>query len=107
MIPALVVLGDAIALFGSWVAVNIKGAVSFRLFFAQVFAELRFVDLIPSLIKTFFFGMAVGLIACYKGYHSNRGTEGVGEASNQSVVIASLLIFFIDMVAVQVTSFFL
>jgi ABC-type transporter Mla maintaining outer membrane lipid asymmetry permease subunit MlaE len=31
----------------------------------------------------------------------------VGEASNQSVVIASLVIFFIDMVAVQVTSFFL
>src|ERR1051326_998908 len=107
MIPALVVLGDAVALFGSWVAVNIKGAVSFRLFFAQVFEELRFVDLIPSLIKTFFFGMAVGLIACYKGYNSNRGTEGVGEASNQSVVIASLVIFFIDMVAVQVTSFFL
>jgi phospholipid/cholesterol/gamma-HCH transport system permease protein len=104
MLPLLVVFADAVALFGSWVAVNIKSEVSFRLYFAQVFNQLTFYDVIPAFIKTVFFGLAIGIVSCYKGYFANRGTEGVGEASNQAVVLASLLIFIIDMIAVQMAS---
>jgi phospholipid/cholesterol/gamma-HCH transport system permease protein len=66
---------------------------------------LAFIDVLPALIKTLFFGFSIGLIGCYKGYNSNKGTEGVGEAANASVVYASLMIFIIDMIAVQITSF--
>jgi len=104
--PILIILGDAIALYGSFLAVNIKGAVSFTLFFKQVFESLEFSDLIPALIKTFFFGFAIGLIGCYKGYYSTKGTEGVGRSANSAVVIASLLVFIIDLIAVQITEFF-
>ena len=62
--------------------------------------------MIPAVIKTFFFGFAVGLIGCFKGYQSNKGTEGVGIAANSAVVIASLLIFIMDMIAVQLTDLF-
>jgi phospholipid/cholesterol/gamma-HCH transport system permease protein len=55
-------------------------------------------------IKTIFFGYAIGLIGCYKGYNSNLGTEGVGIAANASVVLGSLAIFILDMIAVQITS---
>jgi len=58
------------------------------------------------LLKQFFFGFAVGLISCYKGYNADKGTEGVGKASNMAVVYSSLLVFIIDMVAVQLTSLF-
>jgi phospholipid/cholesterol/gamma-HCH transport system permease protein len=51
-----------------------------------------------------FFGFAIGFVGCYKGYHSNRGTESVGIAANSAVVTASLWIFFIDMIVVQVTT---
>ena len=105
-IPILIIIGDAIALYGSYLAVNIKGVVSFSLYFKQVFESLEFSDLIPALIKTFFFGFAIGLIGCYKGYNSSKGTEGVGRSANSAVVIASLLVFIIDLMAVQITEFF-
>jgi phospholipid/cholesterol/gamma-HCH transport system permease protein len=105
MLPLLTIYSDAISMFGSFVGVNIKGDVNFRLFFSQAFAQLSFTDLIPALIKTTLFGLVIGLISCYKGYYSDKGTEGVGQAANASVVISSLLIFIIDILAVQVSNF--
>jgi phospholipid/cholesterol/gamma-HCH transport system permease protein len=107
MLPILTIFNDVISMFGSFAGVNIKGDVSFHLYFAQAFAQLSFTDVIPSIIKTIFFGLAIGLIACYKGYNSNKGTEGVGEAANSSVVLASLMVFIVDIVAVQITSLFI
>ena len=106
MLPILVVFADAIGLLGSFVGVNLKGNVSSYLFFSQIFQSLEFKDLFPAFIKTFFFGFAIGLIGCYKGYNSNKGTEGVGKAANSAVVFASLMVFIIDMIAVQITSLF-
>jgi len=60
--------------------------------------------LLPALVKTIFFGFAIGFIGCYKGFTSNRGTESVGIAANTAVVTASLWIFVIDAIAVQITS---
>ena len=62
-----------------------------------------FIDLLPAVIKSVFFGFAVGFVGCYKGYNSNSGTESVGLAANSAVVSASLWIFFLDVVAVQIT----
>nr|WP_262511261.1 ABC transporter permease [Mucilaginibacter terrenus] len=76
---------------------------SFRLFFDQVFRSLSFGDILPALIKTFFFGFAVGLIGCYKGYFSSKGTRGVGHSANSAVVLSSVIIFIIDLLAVQFT----
>jgi phospholipid/cholesterol/gamma-HCH transport system permease protein len=104
MLPILVILADGFGLFGSFVGVNLKGDVSAYLFFSQIFQSLEFEDLIPAIIKTFFFGYFIGLIGCYKGYNSNKGTEGVGEAANSAVVLGSLMVFIIDMIAVQITS---
>jgi phospholipid/cholesterol/gamma-HCH transport system permease protein len=105
-IPILIIIGDAVALYGSYLAINIRGSVSLTFFFKQVFDSLAFSDIIPAFVKSFFFGFAIGLIGCYKGYNSNKGTEGVGRSANSSVVIASLLVFLIDLVAVQITEFF-
>jgi phospholipid/cholesterol/gamma-HCH transport system permease protein len=106
MLPVLVIVSDAISLYGAYIGCNLKGELSFKLFFLQVFEKLTFGDVFPATIKTFFFGLAVGLIACFKGYNSNKGTAGVGESANASVVYGSLCIFIIDMIAVQFTSLF-
>ncbi len=106
MIPILTIMGDAIALCGSFIAVRIKSSVSFTLFFSQVFESTEFSDFLPAFIKSFFFGFAIGLIGCYKGYNSKKGTEGVGESANSAVVVASLLVFVLDLIAVQITEFF-
>ncbi|WP_348813917.1 MlaE family ABC transporter permease [Flavobacterium maritimum] len=106
MLPILVLFGDAIALFGSFLVENLKGNVSFLLYFNQVFDALEFGDLIPSTIKTFFFGFAIGLVGCFKGYYCKKGTAGVGLAANSAVVYTSMLLFIIDFVAVFVTDIF-
>ena len=106
MLPILVLMGDAIALYGSYIIENIKGEVSFLLYFNKVFDSLEFSDLIPAIIKTYFFGFAIGLVGCFKGYYCKKGTVGVGEASNSAVVYTSMLLFVIDFIAVFVSDIF-
>jgi phospholipid/cholesterol/gamma-HCH transport system permease protein len=103
MLPVLVLLADAIALYGSFLGVNIRGSTSFSLFYYQVTNILDFGDILPAFIKTFFFGFTVGMIGCYKGYYSNKGTEGVGHSANTAVVLSSVMVFVIDLIAVQIT----
>jgi len=106
MLPILVFFGDAIAIFGSAMVENMKGNVSFLLYFNQVFDSLQFSDVIPTTFKTFFFGFAIGLVGCYKGYNCKKGTAGVGLAANSAVVYTSMLLFIIDFIAVFVTNIF-
>ena len=106
MIPLLIILGDSIALFGSALVENLKGDVSFQLYFNKVFNSLKFSDLIPATVKSFFFGFAIGLVGCFKGYNCKKGTVGVGEASNAAVVYTSMLLFIIDFIAVFVSDIF-
>jgi phospholipid/cholesterol/gamma-HCH transport system permease protein len=106
MLPLLVILSDAIGLMGSFLVENVKGGVSLKLYFTKVFDFLKFADLIPATIKSFFFGFAIGLIGCYKGYHSQKGTAGVGRAANAAVVVTSMLLFIIDFIAVLVADIF-
>ncbi len=103
MLPILSLWANAIGLYGSYLGVNIKGSVSWHLYWNQVFEALSYSDFIPSLTKTFFFGFTIGIIGCYKGYNSKKGTEGVGNSANSAVVVSSLLIFILDLIAVQIT----
>jgi phospholipid/cholesterol/gamma-HCH transport system permease protein len=103
MIPLLVLYADALGILGSWAGANIKGDVSFALFFSQAFASVGFSDLLPAVVKTFFFGAAIGLVGCYQGYNAGRGTASVGIAANSAVVIASFMVIVIDLIAAQVS----
>jgi phospholipid/cholesterol/gamma-HCH transport system permease protein len=107
MVPLLVVFADAVGVFGGFVGMNIHSDVTMFRYISQVIASLDFIDIIPAIIKTFFFGFFIGMIGCYKGFTAADGTESVGKAANSAVVAASLTIFIIDMLAVQITDFFL
>lgn len=106
MIPLLVIVADVIGILGGYVGVNIHDDVNLFRYFTQVLSSLDFIDIIPATIKTFFFGFFIGLIGCYKGYTAANGTESVGRAATSAVVAASLAIFIIDMLAVQLTDIF-
>jgi phospholipid/cholesterol/gamma-HCH transport system permease protein len=103
MLPMLTSIGIAVSLYGGFLGVNIKGAISWALYWREVFEALAYGDVVPTLIKSVFFGLAIGTVGCYKGYTSSKGTEGVGQAANSAVVVASLLVFIIDLIAVQIT----
>jgi phospholipid/cholesterol/gamma-HCH transport system permease protein len=103
MIPLLILYADAFGIIGSWVGANLKGEVTFSLFFSQAFGSIDFIDFLPAVIKSFFFGAVIGLVGTYKGYNAGRGTESVGIAANSAVVLASLLVIIVDVIAVQIT----
>lgn len=104
MLPILTILGDAISLIGAYIGVNINSVTSINFFFNQVFQSIGFSDVLPAVIKTVFFGFAVGIVGCYKGFNSTKGTRGVGSSANSAVVLASVLIFVLDLLAVQFTN---
>ncbi|MEO0059445.1 MAG: putative phospholipid transporter permease protein MlaE [Bacteroidota bacterium] len=106
MIPILIFFADLVGIFGGYVGFNVRGSISLVRYFAEVFEHLEFLDLLPAVIKTFFFGFFIGLIGCFKGFNAKNGTASVGVAANEAVVAASLSIFIIDMLAVQITDLF-
>ena len=106
MVPILVLFADLIGIFGGYIGYNVRGSMSLLRYFSDVVEHLEFLDLMPAVIKTFFFGFFIGLIGCYKGFNAKNGTASVGIAANEAVVVASLSIFIIDMLAVQITDLF-
>ncbi len=106
MIPILVVFADCIGIFGGFMGMNIHTDVTLFRYLHKILESLNFIDIIPATIKTFFFGFFIGMIGCYKGFTASNGTESVGRAANSAVVAASLAIFIIDMIAVQLTDLY-
>jgi phospholipid/cholesterol/gamma-HCH transport system permease protein len=102
MVPILVIMSDAIGLYGAYLGVNMKQVVSFELYTNQIFQKLTFSDVIPSIIKSVFFGFAIGIIGCYKGFNTKNGTQGVGQAANTAVVASIFVVFIIDLLAAQI-----
>ncbi len=106
ILPMLTVYVIFIALFGGFIAIFLSQHISFELYVNAVIHSLEFSDVIPAVAKTFFFGFIVGIVGAYKGYNTENGTVGVGQASTSSVVISSLLILLMDMVLVKITVYF-
>ncbi len=104
MIPLLVVFADCIGIYGGYLGMNMQSGITLFRYVAKVFEALSFSDIIPATLKTFLFGFFIGMIGSHKGYTASSGTESVGKAATSAVVAASLIIFIIDMMAVQLTS---
>ena len=104
MIPLLTIMADGIGMIGGFVGMNVTGEMTMQLYFSKSIQALRFSDLVPAFIKTILFGFIIGFVGCYKGFHSNRGTESVGLAANSAVVTASVWIILVDAIVVQLTS---
>ncbi len=104
MIPLLVMYTDFVALMGSFLSVNKNELVSLTTFFVQVFESITFLDVTSSIVKSILFGFTIGIVGCYKGYNSSKGTEGVGLAANAAVVMAMFLIFIEELLVLQIVN---
>jgi len=62
-------------------------------------------DIFASTLKSLLFGFAIGIIGCYKGYTSKKGTVGVGKAANSAVVMSMFMVFVIDLITLQIMTF--
>ena len=104
MVPVLNLLATFLGLAAAFLGVNLQGNTSLVMFANTIAARVTFGDVFSTLVKTMFFGFAIGLIGCYKGYYADNGTAGVGRAANSAVVMASMMVFILDLLAVQVNN---
>lgn len=102
MIPALAMYTILVALMGAYLNVSQNELTSFTTYITQVFDAITFLDIFSSIIKSFIFGFTIGMVGCYKGFYSSKGTEGVGKAANSSVVTAMFMVFIEELLALQV-----
>lgn len=103
-IPILSIFCITVGLLGSYVNVRAEEATGFISYFQSAFSNVTFLDLFSSLTKSIFFGFTVGVVGCYKGYNASQGTQGVGRAANQAVVLSMFLIFLEELIVVQVSN---
>ncbi len=64
--------------------------------FGQIQSFLSTTDIWVGFWKSLAFGVVVTWVACYKGFYVGHGAEGVGRATTEAVVLASVLIFVLD-----------
>jgi phospholipid/cholesterol/gamma-HCH transport system permease protein len=105
-LPLLVIYADILALLGSYITTNAYNNTGWQLYFNDVSNSVTYTDIFSSLIKSTFFGFAIGVVGSYSGYYAENGTTGVGKAANTGVVISMLIIFIIDLLGVQITGLF-
>ncbi|MFQ5550316.1 MAG: MlaE family ABC transporter permease [Gemmatimonadales bacterium] len=97
LLPILVVFADFAGIVAAWYSATV-GTLNITtaefVYGARVF--YRDWDLWYSMIKSLFFGLAITVVACYMGFSTQKGAEGVGRATTTAVVAASVLILFLD-----------
>jgi phospholipid/cholesterol/gamma-HCH transport system permease protein len=103
--PLLTTITDFAGIVGGWLAEYSISGMSWRLYFNRAFSLIEFQDFVPATFKTAVFGMIIGTIACYLGFTTTQGTEGVGRTSTQSVVLSSILIIVTNVVLVRLIFF--
>jgi phospholipid/cholesterol/gamma-HCH transport system permease protein len=99
MLPCLTVVADAVGLFGAYlVACPLLRLLSARQYWNSSWTSLLYSDFAQGLIKPFLFGMIIALVGCFYGLRASGGTQGVGRATTQAVVVACIWVFVVTFV---------
>lgn len=102
IMPVLVFIGDIIGIFGGFLVAVYKLGFNAFSYVDQTMQFIEPIDVISGLVKAAVFGFIVTLMGCYNGYHSDRGAQGVGAATTNAVVSASILILIFNYLLTQI-----
>jgi phospholipid/cholesterol/gamma-HCH transport system permease protein len=91
-LPLLVAVGNVIGILGGYLVGTTRLGFDSAAYIDNTLDYLTRADIVSSLTKAAVFGFVLALMGCYNGYHSARGAQGVGEATTNAVVSASILI---------------
>lgn len=96
MLPSLTVIAVLIGIMGGYFVTVVLLGASVNTYMTNTWDYLQMQDLYNGLIKACFFGAALALICCYKGFYTKGGAEGVGKATTGAVVISFMTILISD-----------
>ena len=100
-LPILVFIGDIIGVFGGYLVSVYRLGFNEANYLQRTYEFLQAEDVISGLVKAAVFGFIVTLMGCYHGYHSRGGAQGVGAATTNAVVSASILILCFDYILTE------
>jgi phospholipid/cholesterol/gamma-HCH transport system permease protein len=96
MAPVLTVIADAVGIIGGWLIAVFQLRVASGLYWSSIVEGLYLEDAWMGLIKPFFLGFAIASIGCHVGLRASGGTQGVGRATTNAVVWASVAVIAVD-----------
>ncbi len=94
--PILTILSAAAGIVAAWVVTVRFAGVSHGAFRENMFGFLTAADLLAGFLKSVSYGLLIGVISSYQGFHAGRGARGVGEAANRAVVISICCIVVVN-----------
>ena len=101
-LPLLVLIGDIIGVMGGFMVGVGRLDFNAATYIKTTADFLTTADVVSGLVKAAVFGFILALMGCYQGYHSQRGAQGVGRATTNAVVSASVLIFAANYILTEV-----
>ncbi|ARE39986.1 ABC-type transport system permease component [Rhodovulum sp. P5] len=101
-VPVLVAVGDSIGIFGGYLVGTGRLDLNAAAYLKNTAAYLEVWDVTSGLIKGAVFGFIIALVGCYFGMNSGRGAQGVGRATKQAVVTASVMILAANYILTEV-----
>ena len=96
MLPVLTIYSDMVGVFGGYLIGVYKLGISHAMYMKNTWQPLKYKDVFTGLIKSFFFGIIICIVACYEGMTAEGGAEGVGRSTTSSVVVSFILIIASD-----------
>ena len=101
MLPLLVAVADLIGVFGGYIVSIYKLGFNPAAYIRNTVEFVEPLDVISGLVKAAVYGVIVTLMGCYHGYHSKGGAQGVGAATTNAVVSASILILIFNYIITE------
>jgi len=96
MLFVLTILSDLVGLAGGWVVARFALGLDSNQYWSTAWQSLQFADVFMGLLKPLLFWFIIASVGCYYGLSAKGGTQGVGRATTQAVVAASVLIVVSD-----------
>ncbi|HBY60843.1 MAG TPA: transporter [Solibacterales bacterium] len=103
MLPLLTIVADFVGLVGGYlVSVPLLALTTTSQFWNNAWRILEYNDLSQGLIKPLLFALIIALVGCHYGLRTTGGTQGVGRATTQAVVVASIWIFVVNLIVTRI-----
>lgn len=102
MMPFLVLIGDILGIFGGYLVSVYRLDFNAAVYLANTLEFLQPLDIISGLTKAAVFGFIVALLGCYHGFYSRGGAQGVGTATTNAVVSASIFILIFNYIITEI-----
>jgi phospholipid/cholesterol/gamma-HCH transport system permease protein len=96
MLPLLVAASDFLGLVGGFIVAHMTLHLSSTQFWRRAIDALAFGDLAMGMMKPLAFGLIIATVGCWQGLRVKGGTQGVGRATTNAVVVSSVLVLTID-----------